>query len=475
MRILDILDEIASDNSKDHKQEVLGKYTNLDAVCGLFKKVLKYAYDPNKTFYIKKVPAVTTDEHRGQVDLRYGLEMLKKIYKRKVRGADALDTLVHTLSLMHPEDEEVIRRIIAKDLRCGISANSINKVFPYHIPQTPYMGAKTFSEKHARKILAHGPAESDVKMDGRYVNISVVKNGEYSMVSRQGKNSYVPSLSLRSDANTVNHNLNFGDEYWCDYVLNGEVMMDGVSRYEANGIIASLVKIQENEDDGKDITKDLEKFKKKHGMSFQEAVDLVYVTVWDFLPLSVYSKGETWKVPRSERLARISKAIEGVSKIRLVEYRMVNTYEEAIAHFNEMVGRGEEGTILKSTTGYWEDKKPTHQIKMKLEMSVDMKIAGFNEGNGKYTGMLGSLICESEDGMVNADPYAFSDPLRKEIWDNQEKYLGTIVEVKCNGLSSNSAGEFSLLHPVFKTFRDDTTADNLIQIKENQDMVMGLS
>jgi len=477
--ILSILNEIQNDGGKHYKLDVMRKHQDNE----LLKQVFVMAYSPNIVYYIKDLPAPLNDDRSQRTiyqPLYDVLRILEEISHREITGSVAKTKLINAMSYMTSDDDEVIRRIVARDLRCGISENSINKVFPYLIPATPYMGAVGFDEKKARKLFANGgKCESDVKMDGRYVNtIFLLEERTFNMMSRQGKNSLINSKSLQEGVIEFIHTLeSVGDRAQRqDYVLNGELMMEGVSRYEANGIIASLIKIGEKELDGDDVSKDKLKFCKEHTMTYEEACEKVYITIWDYLPYHIYAKGDTWKVPRHERLNTLIEAMEFFKqdKVRLIEHKIVSTYEDAIAHFNELVNRGEEGTILKSLLGFWEDKKPVHQIKMKLEMTVDMKIAGFNEGNGKYVGMLGSLICESSDGLVKADPYAFSDTQRQEIWDNKDKYLNTIVEVKCNGLSSDRDGNYSLLHPVFKTFRDDTTVDDLQSIKDNQDMVMGL-
>jgi ATP-dependent DNA ligase len=42
--------------------------------------------------------------------------------------------------------------------------------------------------------------------------------------------------------------------------------------------------------------------------------------------------------------------------------------------------RGLEGTIIKAANAGWKDGKP-YQIKMKLEMDIDLRIVGFNYGS----------------------------------------------------------------------------------------------
>lgn len=470
MKVLEILNEIELDSSKNSKIDIITKYKDNE----VFKKTLELAYNSNILFYVKDLPE--NIDHSCLITLETAFGKLEPVINRKITGHSALNHIIEILSCVGEEDAEVIKRVIGKDLRCGISAKTINKVIPKLIPETPYMGAVSFNEKKAKALFKNGHrCESDIKMDGRYVNI-IINSNSVDMVSRQGKSSFVPNESLIEECKQINDLIlkEYNDGINSTFVLNGEMLMEGISRYEANGIIASIVSIYNKQSENENVEKELIKFENSTGMNFDEAVSKVYVVIWDFLPYTNYINNITWGIKRIERLQILESVITDFNKIKMIEYKIISSYEEAIAHFTNAVSRGEEGTILKDLDGFWKNGKPQTQIKMKLELTVDLKIVGFNEGTGKYENMLGSLICESSDGLVKADPYAFSDELRKEIWDNQNNYLNSIVEVKCNGISNDKSGNYSLLHPVFKSFRDDTTADSLEDIKENQNMIVGL-
>ena len=58
------------------------------------------------------------------------------------------------------------------------------------------------------------------------------------------------------------------------------------------------------------------------------------------------------------------------------------------------------------------------------------------------------------------------------ITENQPELMGKIVKVKCNGLSNDKDGNYSLLYPAFMEIRDDKTeADSLETIKNVEDMI----
>jgi DNA ligase-1 len=141
-------------------------------------------------------------------------------------------------------------------------------------------------------------------------------------------------------------------------------------------------------------------------------------------------------------------------------------------------GVPQEGTILKSEMGEWKDGKPTWQIKMKLEMDIDLVIVGFNYGTKgtKTENVISSLSCESSDGLLKTRPQGIKEEMMQYITENQDTLLGKIVQVKCNGLSNDKDGNYSLLYPAFMMVRDDKdTCDSLEGIKNIENMVKSLA
>jgi hypothetical protein len=62
------------------------------------------------------------------------------------------------------------------------------------------------------------------------------------------------------------------------------------------------------------------------------------------------------------------------------------------------------------------------------------------------------------------------------VTKNQTKLMGTILECKSCGLSHDSNGNYSLLHPAFTRLRDDKNeCDSLESIKSIEAMVKGLT
>ena len=451
--IKQIFDEIAAESSTIKKKEILTKYINTENL----KRVLYLANSKRVKFYIKQIPEYENINKPTYKPLLWGLDELNPLSGRNVTGHAAIEHLKNILENLEPNNRYIIERIIDKDLKIGMGTREINKVFPDLIEKTPYMGAKSYTEKLARDLFKNGATVySDIKMDGRYQN-AIINEGEVELVSRQGEPTPVGNALFLEELKD-----------FPNVVLNGELTIDGLDRYTANGIIASIVDIESKRDirtDGETLKK-ISGFEKKHGHYYSYMDKIVY-TVWDMLYLDEYFnadkvKSETpYELRRHELNTLIT--IWNFKMVRPVESRIVTSFEEAVQHFQEALNRGLEGTIIKSMKGQWKDTKPNWQVKMKLEINLDLKIVGFNYGTGKNSNVISSVSCESSCGIIKTRPTGIDEDMMQHITDNQDSLLGTVLEVKCSGLSKDMNNNYSLLHPVFKVLRDDKLEPNSLE------------
>lgn len=513
--IKEILDEIASESSTNKKMEILSKYKDND----LLKEVIYLACSKRVKFYIKQIPNYDSTSHST---LSSAISRLDDLTSRKVTGGEAINHLAMALESLNEDDGNVLERIIEKDLKIGMGTSNINKVFPNLIEKTPYMGAKPFSEDLVNKILEGDMSFSQVKMDGRYAN-AIIRGGEVELESRQGEPTILGNCKLIDNLSTLN-----------DCVLNGELTIDNVKkhvikegetlnidgveyspneiidkvklsnmidskkikdviingdgsitvltiheydRYTANGIVSSIIDIEgkRNERSKEETQKKIGNFLKKHG-DFEEHKNRIIFTIWDMITVDEYFDKKSL-IPYNLRFFRLIKLFKTgmFENIKVIRYKVVTTYDEAMNHFKEVISNGEEGTILKSFDGIWKDGKPNWQIKLKVEINLDLIIKGFNYGTGKNKDLISSLNVETSDGLLKTSPAGISEVLMMEITKNQHNLLDTIVEVKSSGLSQDRDGNWSLLHPVFKKLRDDKeTGNTLDECVEIYNSALGL-
>lgn len=471
--IKSILDEIANTQGDKAKVAALTKYKDNE----LLKRVLYLAKSKRVKFYIRQIPELNGIYAVPEYSLEGALDRLAALSDRKVTGNSAANHLESTLAGLSDDNRYVIERIIDKDLKFGLGTTHINKVFKDLIEKTPYQGAKSYAKKLAVKIFNGKPlpnhsrvlAYSDIKMDGRYAN-AVIDNGTVEMESRNGERTLIGNSPVLKEL------AKFGD---C--VLNGELTIDGVpNRATANGMVTSIIDIEMKREERtpEETQKHIDNFEKKHG-SFQTAVDNIRYTVWDIITLDEYFARKSTKpyYLRKKILIGWLDLLECES-ITMVESREVYSLAEAMEHFVDALERGLEGTILKLATGEWKDGKPDYQVKMKLEMNIDLKIVGFKYGKAgtKNENVISTLITESSCGLLKSNPSGMKEDMMEYVTANQDDLLGTIVEIRSCGLTTNSAGEYALLHPSVVELRNDKdTCDSLESAKEIEEMSKSLT
>lgn len=463
MSIKQILDEIAAEPSTNQKMVILSKYKDNE----LLKRVIYLAHSKRVKFYIKQIPEY---KFLGKIfDLEEALHELNNFSNRVLTGSEAVFHLSYILSSVLPDDAYVLERIIDKDLKIGMNGN-VNKVFPKLIEETPYMGAKPFDIQLARDLFKGGKnVYCDVKMDGRYNN-AIIRKGEVELESRSGE-------PVILDAKFVRELSQFPD---C--VLNGELTIWGIERYKANGIIRSLIDITSKQSSRSDSenNKRIQAFEGENDMSFKEALDSIIYTVWDMITVDEYFDQksdrpyeERWNDLLKEWIKINSKRISPVEKIE------AKSYDEALIYFQECLERGLEGCILKAKDGKWKDGKPKWQIKMKMEMDIDLQIIDFNYGTKgtKNENVISSIICQSSDKLLKTVPAGMSEKMMDDVTKNIEEWRGKIITVKCSGLTQDANKNYATLHPRVNSnkFRDDKTiADSLEDIIKIEKMCKGI-
>ena len=427
--IFDILEELASDNSRLFKQALLEKHKDNDVL----KEVFRLAYDPFTQFYIRKIPLYTRSIGKmdGQLTLQLAMIQLGSLSSRQFTGHAAIDFLADLLSRLESKDAQVLERIIGKDLKVGCSASTANKVWPSLISEYPCMLCSQFDQKIVNKLKF--PAMVQLKMDGMRFN-AIVKDNAVTFRSRNGKEiNLLGNLEQEFIAMARGSNLVFDGEL---VVSDKGVLLD---RQTGNGILNKAVK---------GTISDLEAHK-------------VHATLWDVIPYEhfIAGKGTANYAIRFSMLQTMSMP----AKIHLVENKMVGTFDEAQEIFEGYLADGQEGIILKSMDGVWEDKRSKDQIKMKGELECDLKIVGIQEGTGKYVGKVGAYLCESSDGIIKVDVGSGFKDDQRTIDDS---VIGKIVAVKYNVRIKNKQGEESLFLPIFLEIREDKTeADSSKDIK----------
>lgn len=469
MTILSILNEIGATASKNEKQAILESHKENQTL----RTMLKLCLDSGIVFGIKKIPEPI--EMETKITLDKALADMSMLSERLVTGHAARDFLARTLGALSADDATVLRKVIDKKPDCGMSESTVNKVFGAgFILDEPYMRCSLVDEKTIKNITSFktlGYAVAEVKMDGQYLN-SVIVNDTLTCTSRSGL--VHDFLGMKDeDMKTLADRVKILDpRFSSGVVFHGECLVldeqgNILPRTTGNGIIQKAGKINKAGDTI---------------ITPSEAMRVVFV-LWDLVPYDAYNNRIWAGVERKERRELLEQAIEGLNSeyVRMVEYRIVKTIDEAFDFNSEMMSKKEEGSVLKCEHGVWKAHTSPKQLKMKMRMEVDLKIIGFNEGDGKRKGMLGSLILESADGLIVVGcGTGFKEKDHEwtfaSIWAKRDFLLGKICCIETTEITRDKkTGALSLFIPSFVEFRfDKEKYDDVPRIHEIREMYIEL-
>ena len=385
------------------------------------------ALDGFRTFGLKQVSETDT-EGKGITWLEFK-EVIRQLETREVTGNTARQ-MVQQLADDSKKDEwnYWYRRILIKDLRCGVTHKTINKHSKYKVPVFECMLA-TDSVKHEKKMVGNVIVEP--KLDGvRVVVICDVDKDEVKLFSRNGKElSNFPEINKTFD--------DMLDQMSESMVFDGEVMSD-------------------------DFQTLMREIHRKGGAKTEDAV----LNLFDCLPLAEFKNGGSNSVndcilKRKEMLESFKFHLK--SNIHLVEYVKMNLSDEdgqkQFADYNKLcIDKGFEGIMVKPINGVYECKRSTLWLKVKPFIEVSLTVKDVEEGTGRNVGKLGALICEGEDDgkfiKTNVGS-GLSDSDRETFWKAKDKLIGQVVEVRADAITQNqnAKDEWSLRFPRFLRFR----------------------
>ena len=125
----DIISQLEAHNSRLDKEEIL--YSAMEEGLDEFFEGVRMALDPLVTFGVKQVPEKAENEVLSAQGLAWPTfkELARNLIDRKLTGHNARDAIILCKDLATAEQWNMFyRRILIKDLRCGVSEKTVNKV-----------------------------------------------------------------------------------------------------------------------------------------------------------------------------------------------------------------------------------------------------------------------------------------------------------------------------------------------------------
>jgi DNA ligase-1 len=436
--ILKAILHIAGEASKNTKIELVKHYGTHKE----FVRVLQAALDPLLSYGVAKTtfPNIGSSGEGHFRDATWYL--LADLQARKLTGQAAIDQIFAELAGLEPDSQELLRRIILKDLKAGFSESTVNKALPGTIAEFPYMRCSLPKAVKLDKIDWKRGVFSQEKADGMFANIDFY-DGSFDVKVRSRQGNEFPLDQFGPLIHAVTNYLESGFEYHGELLVyyNGKVL----PRELSNGVMNRV----------------------SSGGALAEG-EVIRFHVWDQVPLSAIKPKGVFNAPYETRWGRLVNLLVETPHdcpIELIDSVLCHSYEEVLIHCREKMIQGKEGTIAKLATAIWKDGTSKEQIKFKLEADVDLKIVGFTPGNGKNEATFGSVQTETADGLLAVDVSGMSDAVRAEIHSKRDQLIGTIMTVKGNGVMKSISGKHSIFLPRFVELRGDKSeADTYQQV-----------
>ncbi|MFW6242875.1 MAG: hypothetical protein ACOC2W_01835 [bacterium] len=410
------IDDIASVSSTLKKEELIKEYSKNP----LFNKVVYYAINPFKHYNTKRLWFV---DHNEKVNVEHIFNFLD--YLSSKNGANDSDILqLSKLASIDKETNELINRIINKDLRCGASIKTFKKYIP-EIPEYSVMLCQKDLDKFF-KLCNYDFIKLmwSVKLDG--VRCTTTGNGMY--LSRNGKQ--FPNFNiLDEEIDILNDTLKYlyPEILWNKIPKDGEVLVESSNKADFQKLMTQIKRLKEVDPS-----------------SF-----IFYIFDIDIKDVKFIDR-YNYLYNAFDYIEKQGKKLE---KIKLLpHYRFDNSFtkiSDILELANQKISEGYEGLVLKKVDSPYENKYSKYWCKVKETETADVEVIGWEYGDKgkKYENVMGRLNCRFSSGIIFNVGIGFEDWEREEFMINTPK----IIEIEYQELTKDGKPRFAS----FKRVRED--------------------
>ena len=415
-----LISELESTNSSTEKQSILSRYPQC-------QPLLRWALDPYRMF------GVTSDMLKKRLDLESDdishildspsdwLErILSDLSTRKITGHLAIGT-VNLFVKKFPEYQEIVYRIIDKDLKCKTAEGVVNGVWPGLIPEFPVALAKDYWDFSDKMDWESGRWYWSRKLDGVRC-LTRIEGQEVTFFSREG-HQFLTLDRLK---------VNIIDMHLDNCVLDGEIcLLDRDGRETFQGVMTQIRK-------------------KNHTIE-----NPAYI-LFDCLTLEEFDSGRSMAT-LAERWKRISHvAVNRV--VNLVQHPIFVQEEMIVALDNGVDKHGWEGLILRKDVPY-EGKRTWDMLKVKKMkdaeyMVQDITTGLVDDGRGNKIMGLTAAVIEHKGFKVQVGS-GWTMAERVFYFEHPAELNGKMITVKYFEETKNKKGELSLRFPIVKWVHGD--------------------
>lgn len=422
----EVIKLLESDNSRLVKQLIIK--SEADNSNDDFFDGCKLALNPMITFGIKKVDEKTDITGDG-LSWNDFCNSVSSLIDRTCTGNLAKALIADLMSQATLDQWNYwYRRILIKDLRCGVSEKTLNSVlkkYPRYL--IPVFTCQLAHDSNNHESKVKGKKQVEVKLDGiRVITKVYPQANRVEQYSRTGKEL----VNFEKIRNQILDNIHLFNE---PTVLDGEVMSSSFQ----------------------DLMKQARRLE-------DVQTDDAILHLFDMIPLHDFEAG-ICKLTQTERTSKLIELFESAKcpTIQIVGQEIIDLdTTEGFDRFQTInklaIEGGYEGIMLKDPEAFYELKRSSAWLKLKPYIDVTLTLLHLEEGTGKYVGKLGAFVCAGEDSnkyiQVSVGS-GFTDKERQDFWASKDIFVGRMVEIRADSITQNQNGSYSLRFPRFKCFR----------------------
>ncbi|WP_297136229.1 ATP-dependent DNA ligase [Terrisporobacter sp.] len=416
----EIFDKISSVSGRLAKEKILRDNKDNE----LFIDCLKFLIDPHIKTGIS-TSKLNKELRNAQIGILSLRELMEYFYKGNITGRDAdIKQVQYFINNQDKELHEFLKLFVTKKLRLGLNEKVINKIIPGLIATSddeedikPMLASKFDFDKPPKEKMFVSE-----KLDGIRCN-AIIRDGKVKLYTRQGK--------IIEGLEEIEQELS---KVFANAFVDGELLADGCSYEDVYKETTKRVK-------NKNKIKTGVKYVMFDTLSLEEFDNKKCKTNYDNRRLQLDNYIDHIKINNCEHIEVLPILYEG------------KDIEKVLSLLDEYRKLGAEGLMCNLNKPY-EFKRSKTILKLKVMQSCDLKIIGFESGDGKYSNTLGKIICDYKGYELGVGS-GFTNAMRDEIYNNQDKYLNRIAEINYFEETHNEDGGLSLRFPIFKCVREE--------------------
>lgn len=424
--LVQTLENLKSETKISDKTSILENVTSEE-----IKRVLNFLGDPNQ------VLGLSTKKINKPVEpVEHGLtltELIDYLLVNNTGTDNEVGMVQYFLNQYDEHTKDVLAQVVGKSWTTTVGASLLNKV--YGAGFIPVFDVQ-LAFPYEKKISGYKEDTTFVvtqKLDGFRAVVEVNNGKVISIKTRKGKT--IDGLTELSNDIEANINSSLGH-----FVFDGELLLEDPENKWTSG--------ERFQRTGQMISTDGECV----GMGFH---------IFDALPFNEFQGGVSKENYITRRKNYLETFVSG-KLVRTVPVLGTSDIKGIPAWSDYATERGFEGVMLNDPNAKYETKRTKGLLKVKKMHTADLQVVGFEEAiDGKNRGSLKSLIIQLDENNTFNVSSGLTEEQREDIWNNQEKYLGKIVEIKYFEETTNQQGGRSLRFPVILGFRDDKTIEDI--------------